>query len=50
MIVAPHIASATVASRGRMSEIAARNLVAGVQGRPLEHCLNPEVYPLPGDS
>ncbi|HSF80830.1 MAG TPA: D-glycerate dehydrogenase [Anaerolineales bacterium] len=35
LIVAPHIASATVSSRTRMALMAVRNLVAGVQGEPL---------------
>ena len=44
IIVVPHIASASVATRARMSEIAAANLVAGLEGRRLPHCANPEVY------
>jgi glyoxylate reductase len=35
LIVAPHIASATVSSRTQMALIAVRNLIAGVQGQPL---------------
>ena len=42
-IVSPHIASATVASRNAMAEIAADNLIAGLRGQPLRHCVNPEV-------
>lgn len=34
-IVVPHIASATHATRGRMAEMAAANLLAGVRGEPL---------------
>jgi glyoxylate reductase len=34
-LVVPHMASASVAARGRMAEMAAANLLAGVQGRPL---------------
>jgi glyoxylate reductase len=34
-IVVPHIASATHATRGRMAEMAAANLLAGVHGDPL---------------
>ncbi len=45
VIVAPHIASATVRSRNRMAEIAAENLLAGLQGRPLPAWVNPEVEP-----
>ncbi len=44
-IVAPHIASATVRTRGAMAEIAADNLLAGLDGRPLRHSVNPEVAP-----
>jgi len=34
-IVLPHIASATLATRGRMAAMAAANLLAGVRGEPL---------------
>jgi glyoxylate reductase len=34
-LVLPHIASATGATRGRMAEMAAANLLAGVRGEPL---------------
>jgi lactate dehydrogenase-like 2-hydroxyacid dehydrogenase len=34
-VVVPHIASATHATRGRMAEMAAANLLAGVRGDPL---------------
>ena len=40
-IILPHIASGTVASRNAMAEIAADNLLAGVEGRPLRHQVNP---------
>lgn len=40
-IVAPHIASATVSSRNAMAEIAADNLIAGVEGKPLRAWVNP---------
>jgi len=42
-IVVPHIASASVATRTRMATIAAENLLAGLEGEPLPHCVNPEV-------
>jgi D-3-phosphoglycerate dehydrogenase len=45
-IIVPHIASASVATRGKMAEIAARNLIAGLRGEPLPACVNPEVYRL----
>jgi glyoxylate reductase len=40
-IVAPHIASATVKTRNAMAEIAADNLLLGLEGKPLRHCVNP---------
>ncbi len=40
LIVAPHIASATVTSRTLMAQIAVRNLIAGVQGQKLPHQVN----------
>lgn len=42
-IIAPHIASATVSSRGGMADIAADNLIAGLEGKPLRAWVNPEV-------
>ena len=44
LIITPHIGSASITSRQQMSLMAARNLLAGIQGRRLEHCANPEVY------
>ena len=41
VIVAPHIASATVQTRNAMATIAAENLLAGLAGKPLRHCVNP---------
>jgi glyoxylate reductase len=35
LIIAPHIASATVTSRTKMADMAVQNLIAGVQGKPL---------------
>lgn len=43
VIVAPHIASATVQTRNAMAEIAADNLIAGVTGKALRGWVNPEV-------
>ena len=40
LIVAPHIASATVTSRTQMARMAVKNLVAGVQGKPLPYPVN----------
>ena len=44
LIVVPHIASASVATRQKMSLMAAQNLIAGLQGERLPDCVNPEVY------
>ena len=43
-LIVPHIASASVATRARMAEMAAANLIAGVREERLPHCVNPEVY------
>jgi glyoxylate reductase len=43
VIVAPHIASATVETRDKMADICARNLLAGLRGEPLVAWVNPEV-------
>ncbi len=43
-LIVPHIASASVATRGMMAEMAARNLLAGLRGERLPNCVNPEVY------
>jgi glyoxylate reductase len=44
VLVAPHIASATVTSRTQMAIMAVENLLAGLEGERLPHCANPEVY------
>jgi len=44
LIITPHIASASVATRGKMAQMAAENLIAGLQGERLPNCVNPEVY------
>lgn len=41
--VTPHVASATEATRSKMAELAARNLVAVLSGAEPPRCLNPEV-------
>jgi lactate dehydrogenase-like 2-hydroxyacid dehydrogenase len=43
-LVVPHIASASRATRGKMAEMAAANLLAGLQGERLPTPVNPEVY------
>lgn len=45
IIIAPHIASASVQTRGKMAEMAAKNLISGLKGERLPTCVNPEVYP-----
>jgi lactate dehydrogenase-like 2-hydroxyacid dehydrogenase len=40
-LVVPHIGSASRAARGRMAELAAANLLAGVRGEPLPHPVPP---------
>lgn len=39
-LVLPHIGSATRATREKMAELAVANLIAGVNGEPLTHCVN----------
>jgi glyoxylate reductase len=43
-IVTPHIGSASRQTRVQMASMAIANLVAGLQGQRLPHCVNPEVY------
>lgn len=44
LIITPHIASASSATRAKMATMAAENLIAGVAGRRLPYCVNPQVY------
>ncbi len=44
IILAPHIASASVQSRTRMATMAAENIAAGLAGQKLPTCANPQVY------
>ena len=44
VVVLPHIGSASNRSRREMHLLAARNLVAGLNGERLEECANPELY------
>jgi len=43
-VIAPHIASATHDTRNAMATLCAANLLAGVHGRRLPNCVNPDVY------
>ena len=45
VIVTPHIGSASRNARKQMADIAIANLVAGLQGNNLPHCVNGEVQP-----
>ena len=42
--IAPHIGSATHGARKRMAEMACENLLAGLEGKRLPNCVNPQVY------
>lgn len=44
IIIAPHIASASVATRTKMATMAAANLVAGLKGEIPPNCVNPEAW------
>jgi glyoxylate reductase len=43
VVLLPHIGSASIATRTRMAVLAAENLVAGLQGLPLPHPVDPAV-------
>ena len=43
IVIAPHIASASVATRTKMALMAVENLLAGVRGERPPHIVNPEV-------
>lgn len=43
LLVTPHIASASVATRARMAALAAENLLAVLAGKQPAHCVNPHV-------
>jgi glyoxylate reductase len=44
LVITPHIASASKATRQRMAEMAVENLLAGLKGEKIPYCANPEVY------
>lgn len=44
LVVAPHIASASVETRTKMANMAVDNLLAGLAGRRPPHLVNPEVW------
>ncbi|HMX20857.1 MAG TPA: D-glycerate dehydrogenase [Anaerolineales bacterium] len=43
-IIVPHLGSASQKTRDMMSLLAAQNLIAGLKGERLTHCVNPQVY------
>ncbi|MCH7697938.1 MAG: D-glycerate dehydrogenase [Chloroflexi bacterium] len=45
LLVTPHIGSASVRTRARMADMAVDNLLAALDGRPPDHCVNPQVLP-----
>jgi glyoxylate reductase len=47
VVVTPHIASSTIRTRYAMADLAVENLLAGLGGRPMPHCANPDVYRRP---
>lgn len=44
LIITPHIASASRQTREKMAQMAIANLIAGLRGDRLPHCVNPDVY------
>ena len=44
LIIAPHIASASLQTRTKMATMTAANLLAGLKGERLPYCVNPQVY------
>jgi glyoxylate reductase len=44
LLVLPHLGSGTHATRERMADMAVDNLLAGLAGESMPHCVNPEVY------
>jgi len=43
IVIAPHIGSASIATRTKMATMAAANLIAGLRGEMLPNCVNPEI-------
>lgn len=43
-VIVPHLGSASKKTRDMMSLLAAQNLVAGMKGERLPHCVNPQMY------
>ncbi len=47
LVIAPHIASASVPTRRKMAMMAAENLLAGLRGELPPDCVNPEALSHP---
>jgi lactate dehydrogenase-like 2-hydroxyacid dehydrogenase len=43
LLVTPHIASASVATRQRMAQMAVDDALAALAGKRPEHCVNPQI-------
>lgn len=44
VIITPHIASASTATRRQMAVMTIENILAGLDGKPLPYCANQEIY------
>jgi len=44
VIITPHVASASIATRRKMAEMTLQNIQAGLNGERLPYCVNPQVY------
>lgn len=44
VVITPHISSASTQTRARMAIMTAENILAGLSGKRLPYCANPEVY------
>jgi glyoxylate reductase len=44
VVLVPHVGSASVATRARMAQMAAQNMLAALHGERPAHVVNPEVY------
>jgi glyoxylate reductase len=44
VIITPHIASSTTTTRRRMAVMTVENIRAGLEGKPMPYCFNPQVY------
>lgn len=48
VVALPHIGSATLDTRMEMAELTAQNILRGLRGERLIHCVNPAVFSQPG--